>query len=203
MKYIFFILTFIVSFNFKAQSPVISTVVYANNDDIELTEASYLKDVENKFSPFLGTWKWQDGNNELTITFTKLEMVYNNGLDYYCDYLIGKYKYVENGIVIFNSLNYNGINANNFFTSKGFPFVINGSGYAGDNYQDLSFYDNIKEKYCHASIEILQVLELPKGTITSDQMQWKLWDKEHITVNGEPNLQQGFSIPNEVVLTKK
>ena len=65
----------------KAQTPIISTVDFDNDDSIELTDGSYLKDVENKFEPFIGTWLWEDGDSVLEIQFSKLEIDENEDDD--------------------------------------------------------------------------------------------------------------------------
>jgi hypothetical protein len=106
MEHIIKILLIFTVLSCKAQSPVISTVDLKNDDDnnIDLVDGCYLKDVENKFNPFLGTWIWQDGSASLEIQFEKIEAVFND--DYYSDMLIGKYKFVDsNGIEKHNSLN--------------------------------------------------------------------------------------------------
>ena len=65
MKNIIFTIALITVFSCKAQSPIISTVDFANDEDnnIELFNGAYLKDVENKFAPFIGTWKWESGTS--------------------------------------------------------------------------------------------------------------------------------------------
>ncbi|WP_299367823.1 DUF6705 family protein [Winogradskyella sp.] len=64
MKYLLIISVISSFLSCKAQSPIISTVDFKNDDDnnIDLVDGCYLKDVENKFNPSIGTWIWEDGN---------------------------------------------------------------------------------------------------------------------------------------------
>lgn len=49
-----------------------------------------------------GTWKWNQGNKEFTLTLIKQKHHYNQygGNNYYRDRLVGYYKYKENGVVV-------------------------------------------------------------------------------------------------------
>lgn len=87
----------------KAQSPVIPLY----NSPIDETSGCYIKDMDNDLSPFEGTWKWENGNNTLVIQFQKIEMYHQNDnpyYNYYKDYLIANYKYIENGVELTNTL---------------------------------------------------------------------------------------------------
>ena len=79
----------------------------------DYTSGRYEKDMDNNFNPYEGTWKWQNGNNSLTIQLKKITKYYvqNNIYNkFYRDYLIGEYTLVKNGAVVINSmpLNYSG-----------------------------------------------------------------------------------------------
>ena len=62
----------------------------------------YFKDVDNDFDPYVGRWKWENGNNSLEIIFTK-RINRTNSYGNSFDELVGEYKYRENGIVLINS----------------------------------------------------------------------------------------------------
>jgi hypothetical protein len=69
--------------------------------------------MDNNFNPYEGTWKWQNGNNSLTIQLKKITKYYEDRNIYntfYSDYLIGEYTLVKNGVTVINSmpLNYSG-----------------------------------------------------------------------------------------------
>lgn len=198
MKKILYIIA-LITIACNAQSPIISMVDYENNDNLELTDNCYLKDVGNKFAPFVGTWKWTQGNTELTLVIEKLEMVYDPHLNIYTDELIGKYKYVENGIEVTNTLNYSVTVATMW--SDYVPFYD--TGYYSDTEIRFSFNDYEKQKEGNAKMELLNVLTNPDGSITANQVRWKLFDKERTVINGQPIIQAGFTIPTNVILTKQ
>ncbi|TXD64087.1 hypothetical protein ESX12_16660 [Polaribacter glomeratus] len=168
----------------KAQLPIISTVDFANDEDnnIELFTGSYLKDVENKFAPFIGTWKWESGTSLLEVEFLKVEMVYDG--ETYEDYLIGKYRYVDNGVEKHNSLGVN-ITPNNV---NGYSlYLIRGGGYEKDNYKELSMNDLKKNIWCNLYITLT----------TPTEAKWKVRRTDGNIPTG------GFTFPTEVTLIKQ
>jgi len=78
--------------------PIFQTTNYGDN--------VYFKDVDNNFTPYVGTWKYINGTDTLTIVLQKKEMVYSpvGTREEYLDYLIGEYKYVKNGVEKVNTL---------------------------------------------------------------------------------------------------
>ena len=68
----------------------------------------YFKDVNGVFNKFMGTWKWQNATTNPTktfeITFYKQEMRDEAGICY-TDFITSKFKYIENGIEIYNTYN--------------------------------------------------------------------------------------------------
>ena len=200
MKNLIFLILVIATLSCKAQSPIISMVDYENNDDIELTENCYLKDVENKFQPYIGTWYWSQGNSNFTIVFEKIEMAYSIHSQTYSDYLVGKYKYVQDGVEIVNTLNVI-VDASNLL--KNSRYIIDGSDYTEDTFQYLDFFDQAKNKSCNASIELTEYLDDLQGNISATKAQWKLSDKERTIINGENQTPIGFSVPTDIELTKQ
>lgn len=182
MKNILFILNLIVILSCKAQSPIISTVDFANNDDIDLVDGCYFKDVENKFTPFIGTWKWESGTSSLEIQFSKLEMVPSE--DIYEDLLIGKYRYVEDGVEKFNSLILD-INTENIWRNA--YALIWGSGYSQDNYKQFEIKDLAKNLHCYLEVELT----------TPTEATWRVWRQDG---GKQPD---GFTFPTELTLTKQ
>jgi len=83
----------------KAQvSPLAEGDIYTNNSGL------YYKDVDNDFDKFVGEWKWENGTNSLTIVLQKKEYLYDSNENFYEDLIIGEYKYVQNGLVIYDTL---------------------------------------------------------------------------------------------------
>lgn len=79
----------------------------------------YYKDVNNELDKFLGTWRYENGNTSFEITFVKNEYVYGSS-DYYDELLATSFKYINNGAVIFDSINYDPSNTNERFFQGGF-----------------------------------------------------------------------------------
>ncbi|WP_298511377.1 DUF6705 family protein [uncultured Kordia sp.] len=67
----------------------------------------YMKDIQNLFQPYLGTWKYIDGNKEFRITLTKITMYHeidaDSNTDYYTDGISVRYQKYENGLMIYQS----------------------------------------------------------------------------------------------------
>ncbi len=183
MKNILILILILFAISCKAQSPIISTVEYDQNDDIELIDGCYLKDVENKFTPFLGTWVWQDGNSRLEIKFEKVEMVFDG--DYYEDMLVGKYKFIDNiGQEKHNSLSLDITNQN----ILGYAYyLIRGGGY----YTDTTFVFQISDLHKNAHCKLFFEL------ISPTQATWKMQRRDGRDQPG------GFTFPTELTLTKQ
>jgi len=102
MRNILFALVVLFSFSCKAQTPVKSLY----EDDTDITGA-YYKDLYNDFDNFVGTWIYTNGSTSLTITLKKKLQVHrseSNGFNYYMDFIIGEYRYMENGVEKINTL---------------------------------------------------------------------------------------------------
>lgn len=67
----------------------------------------YFKDLNGHLNKFLGAWKWQDNQTNpskiLEVTFIKQENIFKGSS--YEDLLITNFKYIENGIEIYNNDN--------------------------------------------------------------------------------------------------
>ena len=109
MKKIIYILIIFISISCKAQNNIIDLVdvcnhtLYTNNGNL------YLKDVNNLYAPYVGTWNWTEGNREFVLTLIKqTKFHYNQGNDnYYEDRIVGYYVYKENGVVLASTANDN------------------------------------------------------------------------------------------------
>ncbi|WP_317048573.1 DUF6705 family protein, partial [Chryseobacterium sp. HMWF035] len=78
-------------------------IIPMKNDYTEIPDNAYFKDTDNFLDNFLGTWKYQNGNEELTIILKKkLKYDYEG---FYEDILYGEYKYVNtSGQILINTL---------------------------------------------------------------------------------------------------
>ncbi|WP_055442534.1 DUF6705 family protein [Lacinutrix himadriensis] len=213
MKNILFIVALtILTLSCKAQTPIIDISQRANSEIyIDLQDNCYLKDVANKLDPFLGTWVWTEGNNSLTITLEKIEMIYSNISKHYSDAVIGKYKYIENGVEIINTLDYN-ITAENAWDAH--PTYIYRmlipmlGGYNSDTKLHFHFSDYLKSKTENAYFKLLDLVTNPPlgnnpPTYSVSQAKLILQNSEHWNINGENPRDPEFTIPNNITLTKQ
>ncbi len=102
MKNILLILSCI-CINYTNAQTIIDFDDYANDLDVQ---SYYMKDVNNYLNQFEGTWKYVNGNNEITLVFKKKTFTYNPNpnLTVMQDELVGEYRYVKNGVEIINTL---------------------------------------------------------------------------------------------------
>ena len=64
----------------------------------------YEEDLNNEFEKFIGTWKFQNNNTEITFKLKKEEHYQTSPNSNYQDLLVGEYQYIENGIEEVNTL---------------------------------------------------------------------------------------------------
>lgn len=95
MKQILNILLLLSILSCKAQTII---VPLGSGQDFEKTPNYYLKDVNNEFGKFAGTWKYQNGNTQIIFKLKKEEH-YQAASNYnYVDLLVGEYQYIQNGV---------------------------------------------------------------------------------------------------------
>ncbi|WP_028870677.1 DUF6705 family protein [Psychroserpens burtonensis] len=73
MKSILIIIIALISIN--ANSQVIELCNYETDPD-EAPSGTYFKDVNNTFTPFLGTWQYTNGNEVITFKIEKITHYY-------------------------------------------------------------------------------------------------------------------------------
>lgn len=152
---------------------------------------TYIKDIYNTFSPFLGSWKYQNGSEVLVIKFEKVTKYNYPEYDGYEDFIKGNYSYTQDGGATFitntiiTNANINDPNINSFYTPR--PKTSSSL--------DMNFIDDVYEKSCDALFTFLT------GSTTQMTMQLKNRSRGFILPEVAPN--RNFSIPNNVVLTKQ
>lgn len=153
---------------------------------------TYFKDINNTFTKFLGTWKWQDGNKILTFKIEKVTQYFHQQYGVYEDFIIGNYSYTEDSgtTYIVNTITQN-IGINN-------PDLV--PLYSGGTLTQLeikfAFTDvGYNKSSCNALFKFL-----PNS---NTQVELKLSNRGggYISPDTPPN--PNFSIPNNVVLTKQ
>ena len=99
MKNILVILIFIFGLNTYSQTPIF---FLENRNPYETEQGAYYKDLNNVLDNFEGTWLYTNGTTSLKIVLEKKTMFFNG--DYYEDFMIGEYQYIENGVEKINTL---------------------------------------------------------------------------------------------------
>jgi len=102
MKRIMIALVLLTTLSCSSQTQILP--LNAQNSS-NFTEGIYLKDTQGLLTPYIGTWKWQSGNSSLTIVIEKLTMDYaGTTTKQYRDKLVGRIKFIENGVEKMNTL---------------------------------------------------------------------------------------------------
>jgi hypothetical protein len=164
-----------------------------------LKNNNYIKDMDYDLDKFVGTWKWTSPTNPNTffeINFFKKEYYNPSGKNkFYIDVVLGNYKYVDNGVEISNTLNR--INPDNI-SSTLFPILIANTLKPYFKQLLINMTDIIKNKTCKANFDIIDLNATP---LTAT---WKLVSTDQIRIGVNlPHVQQGFSIPTDIVLIKQ
>jgi hypothetical protein len=98
---ILLIIAIVFSIGCSAQTKVSKTVNIKDwNGDTEAY--AYYKDIDNDLDAFVGTWVHTDGNTSLKIVLKK--EIKSIRANFYEDFLIGEYQYIENGVEKINTL---------------------------------------------------------------------------------------------------
>lgn len=158
----------------------------------DVPSGTYLKDINNTFDKFLGTWKWQEGNKILTFKIQKVTQYYYSEYNVFEDFIIGNYSYTENGgsTYLVNTIIQNaGINNKTLV-----PLYTCGT--LNQNEINFTFHDIIfNKKSCDAVFKFLP------NSINQMKLTLSNHFKGYILPDLPPNPE--FSIPNNVVLTKQ
>jgi hypothetical protein len=127
MKNIFILFIFTLTCQAQNIQPYFQNTGFGKESDV------YYKDLDNDFTPYVGTWKYTNGTTSLTIVLQKRQMVNITigSTTFFRDYLVGEYSYIENGVEKINTLpsltsnftdmfNYN-LTSSGIVTNKVFP----------------------------------------------------------------------------------
>ena len=156
----------------------------------ECPSGTYIKDINNTFTPYLGTWKYQNGNEILTIKLVKVTKYYDTESGNYKDYIKGNYSYtINNGSIfvtntIISNLSNTDPNINSFYSPR--PYAT---------HLDMGFTDEVRQVRCDAIFTFL-----PNST---NQLNLKVNNRSRGYIYPEVPPSNVISIPNNVVLTKQ
>ena len=144
---------------------------------------------------YIGTWEYTSGNEIFIITLK------NGSVDTDISYgscLIGDYFYSKNNVVLDSySISEIPTNFNDLTSETVILFASNGKfesvSYANPNELYMFFYDKQRKK---------RVASGKIQLISSTQIRWILRDDEG-DYDGDDWVEPGFSVPTDVVMTKK
>ncbi|GAA4162594.1 hypothetical protein GCM10022217_30290 [Chryseobacterium ginsenosidimutans] len=186
-KIIYFLIAFI-AINTNAQ--MIVTMTHNNSRDAQ--DGNYIKDTEGYLDKFLGTWKYTNSTEEFIIKIVKGEQIAGDG--YYIDRLFGGYKYMKDGIVKVNNLNFQ---YTDYSSPQNFA-DFSGSGLS-TNYMIIGLpgYDRVGYRRVRITLEVIP-------NTNPIQMKWKMENRENIVINNEGFKQgTGPGLPNNIILIKQ
>lgn len=170
MKYLNILILLLVVISCKAQSNI---VPIGSGNYIKNNSNYYLKDINNEFDKFEGTWIYTVGNKEITLRLKKETQYQTSVNGYYQDLLVGEYKYIINNIEVVNSL-----------TDFNHPNI---SGY-GHNIAGYNFYRRLPEN----CIDYSSTSEIKIGLNIKQPNNQNIEGRiilRHLIVNGVEKLQ--------------
>ena len=158
---------------------------------MDVPAGTYLKDIDHTFDPFLGTWKYQNGNEILIIKLEKVEQHLDAEYGTYFDFIKGNYSYSTDGgaTYVVNTILQNAGNND--------PDInpIYSCGPTITDTDEMTFYDVIYQKDARATFTF--------QNNNYQQLHLKLDNKSRGYIYPETPPSPAFSIPNNVVLTKQ
>lgn len=190
MKYIIITIICLITLNSFAQEDAIVPLPQLGVFDGDDDKYYYYKDIDGDLNKFLGTWKYQDATKELIVTFY-LKVHKESGGSWY-DEIYAKFKYTENGTVIYNTL----MNA-----STADERIICGSSIFSSNLNEmsLSYIERTDIPYRKSLYQGLDIEYLPcTGLGCYPQLNWEIiWHKSK-----DADIWP-FKIPRILTLTKQ
>ena len=206
MKKILFILQILVANTIFAQQITDYKNLYTDNTSFYFPPANpkYYKDINHYFDPFLGTWKYTNGNKTFIVTLWKDVMrPYQDSdglnINYYSDKIYGHYKMVQDYGTSSQSIIYTS-EINMGVSSTQWPTVIFASS-TTPNKLDGHLFDINTEP---ANSEFFPLRGFLSITINSGSnpvtAHWKVTDSEERLSSGK---NYTFVIPTDITLTKE
>lgn len=152
---------------------------------MDLPTGVYKKDLNHIFDVFLGTWKYQNGNEIFIIKLEKSEDLltsFNN----YRDYIKGNYSYtIDGGITYVTNTIENNLSNNPNLNALYSPGPLN------QLELDLAFKDMVYNKDCNLILKFLP------GSTT--QLEFKLDNQSRGYLYPELPPNPNFSVPNHII----
>lgn len=150
----------------KAQSPILPLM------DPSSTQGAYYKDLNNELAKFVGTWKYQNANETLTIVLEKKTMFFNVDDNFYEDILVGEYRYNVNGIDKVNTLsNLNNNHINQYLYNIGGSILIDKYPVIPGSRRIEMYFRDPERDYLNKSIRIKHI-DSPGNLPDKIEIKW-------------------------------
>lgn len=185
MKKLLIILIPVLFINMACSQTIIDMASNRDNKHLEKGQY-YIKDIGNYRDPYVGTWKYVNGNQEFRITLTKVDkhrfLLTDSNIDYYMDALNLTYQKFQNGSLIYGS--------GNKYNPDG---IIKEFGKLFMSFQDYERYSEVFP---------LKLTLIPQSN-GSYKMNFKLdmFEQRNQYVEDNPGA-SFFSVPNDIIMTK-
>lgn len=186
-KTVLLLITIFICLSCQAQIISLTNVDYTN-----VSENTYVKDLDGKLDPFIGTWKWINLDQIVTFELTKVTQQYFPEDKVYKDYMIGNYSYSTDGGISYIVNTITSPIDNNPSSNPMYTPCVEG------NKLIFIFRDVVLDKgYCYATFEFIA------GSL--NQMEVKIENPKEIPgrFEGEPEYNYNFTLPTDIILTKQ
>ncbi|SFN44027.1 hypothetical protein SAMN04487989_101437 [Bizionia echini] len=196
MKTILITLALLLGINIYSQNPApipsVTENICSGLTEEDVPNYTYFSDLNGTFNDFIGTWKWENGNQIVVFELTKVTQKYFPEHKIFEDYMIGNYSYsIDSGnSFIVNSI-ISPVNENPSENPMYTSCVENGK---------LIFIFNdivLNKGYCYATFEFLS------GNL--NQLNVKIENPKEIPgrFDGEPAYNYNFTLPTEIIVNKQ
>lgn len=155
----------------------------------------YYKDINNNFTPFLGNWMYQNGNQTFIVHLWKESMKpIGNPVEYYIDNIFGHYELIEN---------YGDINQTVIYTSDKFfrgtqqpiPWALDAESLDGIMCRGFIIEFSVPNNSPHYAIDGHFGLKIISSNPT--RAEWKIQPRMKAPVEYHT-----FNLPSNIIMTK-
>ncbi len=175
-----------------APTPASITNICGAISSFDAAPNTYFADLDGTFNPFIGTWKYINGNEIVTFQLSKITQRYFADEKVFMDFMVGNYSYSNDGgisLVVNTITTVVDVNPENnpMYT----PCIEN-------NKLIFIFKDVVLNKgYCYATFEFMN------GSTT--QMHVKIENPKEVSgcLDGVPPYNFNFTLPTQMLVTKQ
>ena len=199
MKNLIKMLCLVTITNIAFSQQIVNKNSYNQGNYIVNNNNKYFKDLYNTFDPFIGTWKYVNGNQTFKVVIWKSSRVRRLPfINCYIDEIQGDFSMIQDeGLptqtIVYQSHKYFGGGTQYWPPAILISGVLNDTKTGGSIMDNcVAPYDDISNVYGGVSIDIF-----PTTPLTA---HWLIYKYQDITFSGQP---QTFRVPLDIILTKQ